>query len=281
MKKNLKFHIVAILICLTPLLGISQVTFQDTSWKEVLNKAKAEQKLIFVDLYFTGCFPCQLMDENVFTNEKVSSILNRDFISFKSDILKKDIGKKISLKYGVTGFPTFIFLTADGIVLDITSGLYEVDDFTSLLNTVKENADKKIHKKYSNNLEGDYPEFYKDAYLKNKRDVSFEVLDSYLKNQQDLSAEIPFAIMTGLRVGGKYADYILNNAEQLAKDYSRMQMRNNLFTILKRKAMALGKKNDQAAYNEVLEKAKPVFTNKEWAKFSESFQKDFDHHKVQ
>ncbi|MDO5977846.1 thioredoxin family protein [Flavivirga spongiicola] len=281
MKKNLKFYIATILICLTPLLGISQVTFQDTSWSDLLNTAKVEQKLIFVDLYFTGCFPCKLMDENVFTNEKVSNILNRDFVSFKSDILKEDIGKKISLKYGVTGFPTFVFLTADGIVLDITSGLYEVDDFTSLLNTVKENADKKIHKKYSNSLEGNYPKFYNDAYLKNKRDVSFEVLDSYLKNQQDLSAEIPFAIMTGLRVGGKYADYILNNAEQLAKDYSRMQMRNNLFTILKRKAMSLGKKNDQAAYNEVLEKAKPIFTKKEWTKFSESFQKDFDNNRIQ
>jgi len=101
-------------------------------------------------------------------------------------------------------------------------------------------------------------------------------MDAYLKMQDNLSAEIPFVIMTGLRVGGKYAEYILNNAEQLAKDYSRMQVRNSLLTVINRKGISLGKSNDQVAFNKVLEQCRPIFTEKEWTKFSPSFQEYFN-----
>ena len=34
------------------------IQFETGSWKEVLQKAKQENKLIFVDLYTTWCGPC-------------------------------------------------------------------------------------------------------------------------------------------------------------------------------------------------------------------------------
>ena len=35
------------------------------SWQEVLQKAKAENKYIFVDCYATWCGPCKAMDKEV------------------------------------------------------------------------------------------------------------------------------------------------------------------------------------------------------------------------
>ncbi|PCI34723.1 MAG: hypothetical protein COB60_05900 [Flavobacteriaceae bacterium] len=258
----------------------SQTKFEKASWDQVKEKAKEESKLIFVDLYFKGCAPCAQMDNEVFPNKEVSTILTNEFISFKSDIFKEDIGKKLSLKYAVGGFPTFLFLTADGQIVDITSGFHSVDEFTTLLSSVKDNANKNQYKKYSNNLDGDYPQFYSDAYLKGKRNVSFETIDAYLKTQNDLGSEVPFVIMSGLKVGGIYGDYIVENAEQLAEDYSRMQVRNNLLTVINRKGIILGKSNDQVAFNKVLEQCKPIFTEKEWTKFSPSFQEYFDENKI-
>src|ERR1700743_1441079 len=40
-------------------------------WGEVLKKAKAEHKDIFVDCYATWCAPCKAMDHDIYTNEKV------------------------------------------------------------------------------------------------------------------------------------------------------------------------------------------------------------------
>ena len=57
------------------------IQFETGSWKEVLQKAKQENKLIFVDLYTTWCGPCKKMAAETFpsrswgiTSTKISSI---------------------------------------------------------------------------------------------------------------------------------------------------------------------------------------------------------------
>ncbi|MBD0836031.1 thioredoxin family protein [Aestuariibaculum suncheonense] len=274
MKYTLKQTALVVLF-LSSLIGISQTKFEKGDWKDILENAQKNNKLIMVDLYFAGCAPCAQMDANVFPNDEVSSLLNTDFVAFKADIFKEDIGKKLSLKYGVTGFPTFLFLAPNGKTLDIISGYHSVDEFVAVINEVKQLNRNKEYKKYSTSLEGDYPQFYSDAYLKNKRKVSFETSDNYLRTQTDLGSEIPFVIMTGLRVGGQYADYVLDNAAVLAENYGRMQVRNNIATIVKRKAMLFGEKSEESAFNKVLEKAKPIFTKTEWERFHPGFQKAF------
>ena len=47
------------------------IQFEIGSWKEVLQKAKQENKLIFVDLYTTWCGPCKKME---ITSTRISSI---------------------------------------------------------------------------------------------------------------------------------------------------------------------------------------------------------------
>jgi len=277
--KNKILLIVLIVLTITPNLMKAQTKFIEDSWSGLKEVAKEQNKLIFVDLYFTGCAPCAKMDKEVFPNVEVSNYLNKHFVSFKSDILKEDIGKKLSLKYGVTGFPTFLFLNADGKIIDISAGGHSVDEFLVLISSVTKNASKEKYKKFSATLDIDYPEFYRDAYMKNKRNISFETMDNYLKEQKNLGLEIPFVVMTGLRTGGKYADYILNNAKQLANDYSRMQVRNSLQTIIFKKAKSLGVLGDLDAFDRVMIKAKPVFTEKEWTKSKNVFRENFNKYK--
>jgi len=277
--KNKILLIVLIVLTITPNLMKAQTKFIEDSWSGLKEVAKEQNKLIFVDLYFTGCAPCAKMDKEVFPNAEVSNYLNKHFVSFKSDILKEDIGKKLSLKYGVTGFPTFLFLNADGKIIDISAGGHSVDEFLVLISSVTKNASKEKYKKFSATLDIDYPEFYRDAYMKNKRNISFETMDNYLKEQKNLGLEIPFVVMTGLRTGGKYADYILNNAKQLANDYSRMQVRNSLQTIILKKAKSLGVLGDLDAFDRVMIKAKPVFTEKEWTKSKNVFRENFNKYK--
>ena len=82
----------------------------------VLEVAKSENKLVFVDFYTTWCLPCKLMDEDVFTDEEFGDYMNDNFINYKIDA-EKGGGPDLALLYQVMVFPTLLFLDADGNVL--------------------------------------------------------------------------------------------------------------------------------------------------------------------
>ncbi|MCH4553053.1 thioredoxin family protein [Aestuariibaculum lutulentum] len=278
MKNFYKIIVLAITFLLS-CSSFSQTKFIKASWEEVLMQAKKENKLIFVDLYFTGCFPCKQMDDKVFPDSRVAEVLNTSFIAFKSDIFKEDIGKKIARKYGVTGFPSFIVLDANGNTIEVTSGYHSVEELVAVLELAKSNESKKQFKAYSKKIQGDYPQFYNDAYLKNKRQVSFEVVDAYLKSQKNLSEEIPFLIITGLRIGGEYADYIIENATSLSSAYGHVPVRNYIASTVNLKAKVFANNNDIDGFNKLLSKVKPHFTESEWERFSAGFDKTFEKNK--
>ncbi|MBK0368313.1 thioredoxin family protein [Flavobacterium agrisoli] len=268
----------AVMLLACPFIALNaQTSSVDQSWELVKKKAAAEHKLILVDLYFTGCAPCAQMDKEVFPDPKVKAFLDANYITFKSDILKEEIAKKISMKYGVTGFPTFLFLNADGQLIDNAAGFKSADQFLALLQEERNVGQKGIFKKYSPKIqEQDYPEFYKSAYLENKRNVPFDVVDSYLQAQPSLLAEVPFVIITGLRVGNKYDDFFLKNIAVLSKDFGSASVSSHVYTIVKRKKIQFEKANDLESFKKLKEEVRPVFSEEEWMKFQDGLMKDFD-----
>lgn len=271
----------AVLLLACPFIALkAQEQSTQESWEQAKKQAQTEKKLIFVDLYFTGCMPCAQMDKEVFPDPKVAAVLNADFVTFKSDILKEEIGKKLCMKYGVTGFPTFLFMSADGKVIDIAGGFQNVEQFTALLQNAKEAAKKGIFKKYSPDIqEKEYPDFYKQAYLDGKRNVPFEVIDTYLKSAT-ASEEISFVIITGLRVGKQYDDPFLFASKKLAADYGRWSVNSHVFTILQRKKKEFEKKNDLKGFTALVNDSKELYTPEEFTKYSGILLKDFGVEKV-
>ncbi|MXO05256.1 thioredoxin fold domain-containing protein [Flavobacterium sp. HBTb2-11-1] len=271
----------AVLLLACPSIALkAQAQSTQESWEQAKKQAQTEKKLIFVDLYFTGCMPCAQMDKEVFPDPKVTALLNADFVTFKSDILKEEIGKKLCMKYGVTGFPTFLLMNADGKIIDIAGGFHNVEQFTSLLQNAKEAAKKGTFKKYSPEIqEKDYPDFYKEAYLNGKRNVPFDVIDTYLKSGA-ASDEVSFVIITGLRVGKQYDDAFLFNSKKFATDYGRWSVTNHVFTILQRKKKEFEKKNDLKGFTELVNDSKELYMPEEFTKYSGILLKDFGVEKV-
>jgi len=87
----------------------------------VLDKAEAEGKLVFLDVYTSWCLPCRMMDENVFTNETTASIINKDFVSYKVDAEKAN-GPDLAMIYEIKSYPTLLFLDPRGRVLERKEG---------------------------------------------------------------------------------------------------------------------------------------------------------------
>lgn len=80
------------------------------SWSKVVKKAKAENKIIFVDCYTSWCGPCKKLASEVFTQDKVADFFNAHFVNVQFDMEKDDDGKSHMQSWGVASFPTLMFI---------------------------------------------------------------------------------------------------------------------------------------------------------------------------
>ena len=100
---------------------------------EATTKAKNQGKLIFVDLYATWCAPCKMMDRDVFTDKQIGKLFNENFINLKIDG-EKGNGPNIIAIYGVTVYPTLLFLDDKGRVLERKEGAAYHTELENLAN---------------------------------------------------------------------------------------------------------------------------------------------------
>ena len=94
--------------------GVAQnrkIEFEPTrDWKQIVEKAKAENKLIFVDCYTDWCGPCKMLDANVFTQDAVADFFNENFVNSKFEMQKDEHGPILSDTYFVGAYPTMLFI---------------------------------------------------------------------------------------------------------------------------------------------------------------------------
>ncbi len=88
------------------------IQFTKGTWAEIINIAKKENKVIFVDCYTTWCGPCKMLSKNVFPQKAVGDYFNTSFINVKIDCEKGE-GPGLKDKFGVSAFPTMLFIDAN------------------------------------------------------------------------------------------------------------------------------------------------------------------------
>lgn len=85
------------------------IRFFKGTWQQALEKAKADKKLIFVDVYTQWCGPCYNMAHTVFLQPDVSEFYNAHFINVQIDAEHGE-GVPFARKYQVRLFPTYLFI---------------------------------------------------------------------------------------------------------------------------------------------------------------------------
>ena len=145
-----------------------------TNWyawgPEAFDKAKKENKLIFLSIGYSSCYWCHVMERESFNHEEVAKILNDHFICIKVDREERPDVDQIYMtalnSLGRSGgWPLSMFMMPDG--RPVVGGTYwpredkKVDDevapgFKTVLNTVRAayKEDPKQFEKQADNLAG-------------------------------------------------------------------------------------------------------------------------------
>nr|XP_012145312.1 PREDICTED: spermatogenesis-associated protein 20 isoform X2 [Megachile rotundata]XP_012145313.1 PREDICTED: spermatogenesis-associated protein 20 isoform X2 [Megachile rotundata]XP_012145314.1 PREDICTED: spermatogenesis-associated protein 20 isoform X2 [Megachile rotundata]XP_012145315.1 PREDICTED: spermatogenesis-associated protein 20 isoform X2 [Megachile rotundata]XP_012145316.1 PREDICTED: spermatogenesis-associated protein 20 isoform X2 [Megachile rotundata] len=85
---------------------------------EALEKAKKEDKLIFLSVGYSTCHWCHVMEKESFTNKEIADIMNKHFVNIKVDNGERPDIDKIYMAFvqattGHGGWPMSVFLTPD------------------------------------------------------------------------------------------------------------------------------------------------------------------------
>jgi len=93
------------------------VKFVHKDWSDIIELARKEDKLIFMDCYTSWCGPCKMLAKNVFPQKELGDYFNENFISVKYD-MEKEVSQELSDQLNVKLYPTLLILNADGEELD-------------------------------------------------------------------------------------------------------------------------------------------------------------------
>lgn len=199
MKKN---SLLALLLMLLGNASFAQINFDKGTWGDVLNRAKSEDKIIFVDVYTDWCGPCKMMDKNIFSKEEVGNVYNNKFVCYKLNAEKGE-GVDIAKKYNVKVFPTFLYIDGNGKLLYQFSGTRDIegmiDEAAKVSMTAPFGGWDKMNEIYK--AKTGTPNFYKVYYKLVSEEDKAQVMIEHLKSMSDkelLSVETAKLIEDGI-----------------------------------------------------------------------------------
>jgi thioredoxin 1 len=114
-----------------PIVEGEGIKFHNGTWAEAVQKAKKENKLIFLDISASWCGPCKMLKAYTFPNSEVGAYFNKNFINVEVDGEEGE-GIELAAKYHIRGYPSLIFIDKDEKVIEETAGYRPPDAFIGL-----------------------------------------------------------------------------------------------------------------------------------------------------
>jgi thioredoxin-related protein len=114
-------------------------------WDPGIAEAQRTKRPVLVDVYTDWCGWCRRMEKDVYARPDVRDYLQRKFVTVKIDAEAGDAARyegksftsrTLAARFRVTGYPTTIFLRADGEHLANVPGYVPADRFLLLLRYV-------------------------------------------------------------------------------------------------------------------------------------------------
>ena len=116
-------------------------------WDRGLEEAKASNRPVLVDVYTQWCGWCRRMDAEVYARAEIRDYLKQNFVVVKLDAEASDparyegrafTSRSLAARFGVSGYPTTVFLRPAGEHLVNVPGYVDADRFLLVLRYIAE-----------------------------------------------------------------------------------------------------------------------------------------------
>lgn len=167
------------------------IKFEHGTLNEALQKAKSENKLVFIDGYAVWCGPCKKMAATVFTEDEVGAYYDKHFVALKVDVERGE-GPSIKRKYGITALPGYVFLDPDGNVVYRFSASMSTQKFLEQVRLAVDfakdsNSAGRLAEKYESEKNNEiFLSLYLQKLKESKSTDYTDVLEQYLKIQKSV-----------------------------------------------------------------------------------------------
>ena len=215
--KNILHTLLALAFSLNT-LSAQGIEFFHGTWSEALEKAKTEERLIFVDAFASWCGPCKRMSSQTFPDPKAGEFFNANFVNLKIDMEKPE-NSEFAGKYPVNSYPTLMFIDATGKVVLKEVGAKGVDQLLETGRKALGKNDKSMdfEKKYN---EGDRDPKMLFDYVRSLNAAgksSLKITNEYLNTQKDLTTEfnLKFILEGAVDSDSRVFDLLVKNRDKV------------------------------------------------------------------
>jgi thioredoxin-related protein len=235
-------------------VSAGEVAYFNKPWKEVLAKAKAENKYIVVDCYTDWCGWCKVMDKETMANDEVIAMVHQNYIAVKMD-MEHGEGVKMAMKYHVSGFPSFLYFNPEGRYVYQSAGYQKKDAFLAELKKVLQPSEQIYAPGFTETLDIDFPDFYKNAFAENGKRTfpTVDEVQSFMRMQRDPHSEVSWGVISKFDVGDKYTYYFLANVERYRKIFGKVSVNDKLNKLLGTRLEEATKVKSDSAFEVVLQ----------------------------
>lgn len=112
----------------------TKVAFASLSFGDALRRARAENRLVMVDVYTDWCGWCKKLEKETYGDARVAAALE-GVISIRVNAERE--GESVAEHYSVRGFPTVLFLSGSGEVVEKIEGYVGADEMLRIVASLR------------------------------------------------------------------------------------------------------------------------------------------------
>jgi len=131
----------------SPVIAGGKKSLTWVGFAEGITQAKKTNKKVLVDVYTDWCGWCKKMDATTYVDERVSLYLANHYVVVKLDAESSRkipyqgaeyTEQELAAAFGISGFPSTIFLKADGEPITVYPGYADPVQFQSIISFIAE-----------------------------------------------------------------------------------------------------------------------------------------------
>lgn len=190
------------------------------TWQQALDLAKKEGKPIFLDAYTDWCGWCKVMDRETFSDSTVGAIMNASFVNVKLE-METGEGVDVAMKYRISGFPTFMVFTPEGVPTYKTFGYRAPADWLPVLDEMRDPARALKQAGVTPALKLPFPAWHRASFEKGKarKQPDAAVVQKWFDDYENKYDEVAFGVIVKHKLRADQIDWVLEREQEYRRLY--------------------------------------------------------------